>query len=54
VRAGAHPTYEELSDERLAAILNHMVTAWGNEELLGGDRARYGIDEIAAGRSRAR
>jgi mono/diheme cytochrome c family protein len=32
--AGAHPDYPELSDLELAAVVNHMLVAWGNHDLL--------------------
>ncbi|HEX7707281.1 MAG TPA: cytochrome c [Thermoanaerobaculia bacterium] len=45
-----HPTYEGMDDARLAAVLNHMLTAWGNEALLREGEGRYGPEEIAARR----
>ena len=45
-----HPSYGELSDERIAGILNHMLTSWGNEALLPDDRRPYTGAEIAVAR----
>lgn len=45
-----HPRYGGLSDERVAGILNHMLTSWGNEALLPDDRRLYTEAEIAVRR----
>jgi hypothetical protein len=45
-----HPTYEGMEDARLAAVLNHMLTAWGNEALLREGEVRFGAEDIAARR----
>lgn len=48
-----HPAYaDRLSDEEAAAVLNHMLTAWGNAELLATDRRLYGPPEVAEHRQR--
>jgi hypothetical protein len=46
----SHPTSAELSDERLAAVLNHMLTAWGNEALLSSEDSLYEAREITSRR----
>lgn len=46
----AHPGYPQLSDARIAAILNHMLTSWGNDLLPPAGRRPYGAPEIAARR----
>jgi mono/diheme cytochrome c family protein len=45
-----HPSYGQLSDERIAGILNYMLTSWGNDALLPDDRRLYTGADIAAGR----
>jgi mono/diheme cytochrome c family protein len=39
------------SDAELAALLNHIVTAWGDDAALGDAFAPYAADEIAAWRA---
>ncbi|MDF1523043.1 MAG: cytochrome c [Trueperaceae bacterium] len=39
------------SDAELAALLNHVVTAWGDDALLGDAFAPYAADEIAEWRA---
>lgn len=46
----SHPDYARLSDEELAAVLNHMLTSWGNAELLPERERPYTADEIASRR----
>ena len=48
-----HPAYEELSNETVASILNHMLVSWGNRELLPQDARLYTAAEVAARRQRA-
>lgn len=48
-----HPAYaDRLSDDEAAAVLNHMLTAWGNAELLETDRRLYSPPEVAGHRLR--
>lgn len=45
---GRHPVYHErLSDEQIAAVLNHMLTSWGNDELLDPAQELYQPQDIA-------
>jgi cytochrome c5 len=46
----SHPEYDALSDAEAAAVLNHMLTSWGNVELLPEEEPPYTADEIAARR----
>lgn len=46
---GLMPAFNHLADEEIAAILNHVMTAWGNEAELD-DFEPYLPDEIAEGR----
>lgn len=48
---GVMPPWGHLSDRELAAILDHVLTTWGNEALLP-DFAPYAAEEIAAERGR--
>ena len=50
VYAETHPSFEELSDARIAAILNHMLESWGNQELLPSEPALYTATAVAARR----
>ena len=45
------PAWAQLGDAELAAILDHLLTAWGNEALLPDGTAPYAVDEIAAARA---
>lgn len=36
-----HPSFERLSDEEAAAVLNHMLVSWGNEDDLPADAELY-------------
>jgi cytochrome c5 len=47
-----HPSYEELADATIAAILNHMLVSWGNENLLPTELRLYTAAEVAAQRAR--
>ena len=49
---GAMPAWSSLSDEQIAAVLNHSLSAWGNAELLPGDFALYTPEDIAAERGK--
>ncbi|HVS16635.1 MAG TPA: cytochrome c [Thermoanaerobaculia bacterium] len=46
----SHPEFGALSDQEAAAVLNHMLTSWGNAELLGEDDVPYTASEVAARR----
>jgi mono/diheme cytochrome c family protein len=46
----AHPDYGHLGDDEAAALLEHMMRSWGNEELLPADASPYAPAEIAARR----
>jgi cytochrome c5 len=46
-----HPPFDELTDIEGAAVLNHMLTAWGNQALLPRDARLYAPEELAAARS---
>ena len=46
----SHPDFANLSDEELAAVLNHMLTSWGNAELLPERERPFTADEIASRR----
>jgi mono/diheme cytochrome c family protein len=48
----SHPGYAHLSDVEVAAVLNHMLSSWGNDALLPERAALYGGDEVAARRPR--
>jgi len=45
-----HPSYAELSDAPIAAILDHILVSWGNDELLPAGRRAYTAAEVAARR----
>ena len=47
---GVMPPWAQLSDEQIAAVLNHTLTEWGNVDLLPEGYAPIGADEIAAQR----
>ena len=47
----SHPSYEELSDASIAAILNHMLESWGNQELLPAEPPLYTAAAVAARRA---
>jgi mono/diheme cytochrome c family protein len=44
------PAWPQLSDEQIAAVLNHELTSWGNDEALT-DFTSINSDEVAARRS---
>src|SRR5690606_775018 len=45
---GRHPVYKDrLSDEQIAAVLNHMLTSWQNDRHLGISQELYEPDDIA-------
>jgi mono/diheme cytochrome c family protein len=47
---GIMPGWSQLSDEEIAAVLNHELTSWGNEELFGEDFMLVSPEDVAAGR----
>ncbi|MDQ3461382.1 MAG: c-type cytochrome [Deinococcota bacterium] len=47
---GVMPAWPQLSDEDIAAAINHTLTAWGNDVLLPEDWNDYEPQEIAAER----
>lgn len=50
---GGHmPAFGRLSDEDVAAVVNHMAHAWGNDEDLADDFAPVTPDEVAEQRDR--
>lgn len=50
---GRHPVYvDRLSDDEAAAVLNHMLTAWGNAALLGDGARLLDGAEVAAHRAK--
>jgi mono/diheme cytochrome c family protein len=48
--AGAHPDEPDLSDREVAAVINHMLSAWGNEALLPPDAHWVAPEEVMARR----
>jgi mono/diheme cytochrome c family protein len=49
---GVMPAFGYLDDEQIAAILNHIMTAWDNEAMLPADFALYTPEDVAAERDR--
>lgn len=47
---GVMPPWAQLSNEQIAAVLNHELTAWGNVDLLPDDFTPIAADEVAAAR----
>lgn len=43
---GRHRSYADMSNEDLAAVLNHMLIGWGNEANLPEDLAFYAPEEL--------
>ena len=48
---GLMPAWQQLSDDQIAAVLNHIATEWGNEDALEGFEP-YGSEEVEAQRGR--
>lgn len=46
---GLMPGWAQLADPQIAAVLNHILSAWGNDALIE-DFVPYTAEEIAAGR----
>ncbi len=44
------PPWKQLSDAEIAAVLNHELTSWGNQDQLPSDFQPYTSDDIAAAR----
>lgn len=49
---GIMPSYYSLNDEEGAAVLNYVLTSWGNDKLLPKDFKPIGADEIKAQRGK--
>lgn len=49
---GAMPGWSHLSDEQIAAVLNHSATAWGTAEALDPEFVLYGPADVAAERDK--
>lgn len=45
---GVMAAFGQLSNEQVAAILNHVLTAWGNDKLLAKDHKPITAAEVAA------
>jgi hypothetical protein len=45
-----HPPFAERSDEEIAAVLNHLLVSWGNEDDLPDDVAYFGPEEVEEAR----
>lgn len=50
---GVMPGWAQLSDEQIAAVINHILSAWDNESLLPEDFVFVAPDEVAAQRGTA-
>ena len=46
------PSHYTLKDEEVAAVLNFVLTSWGNDKLLPGDFKPIGADEVRAERGK--
>lgn len=49
---GAMPSWRQLSDAEIAAVLNHVAVDWDEANALAEDFAPYAADEVAAARGR--
>lgn len=49
---GLMPAHAHLSDDEIAAVLNHVMTSFGNEDVLGDAFAPYAPADVAAERGR--
>lgn len=47
-----HVRFDDLSNEEIAAVLNHALTAWGNEAKLPDDVTLYTPDDVETARDR--
>jgi mono/diheme cytochrome c family protein len=43
---GLMPAFPQLGDEQIAALLNHVLEAWGDADRLGDDYEPYAADDI--------
>lgn len=50
--SGVMPGYAQLRDEEIASLLNFVLGAWGNDQLLGGGHRPITPAEVASERSR--
>lgn len=41
-----HPPFGELGDDELAAVMNHMLVSWGNEDRLPADLEPFRPEEV--------
>ena len=46
------PSHYSLNDEEVAAVLNFILTSWGNDKLLSKDFQLFNADEVRAERGR--
>lgn len=49
---GLMPAFPQLGDAEIAALLNHVLTAWGDADELGDAFSPYTADDVAAQRAR--
>lgn len=49
---GLMPSHAHLSDDEIAAVLNHVMSSFGNAEIVGDAFEPYGTEEVAAERGR--
>ena len=49
---GIMPSHYSLTDEEAAAVLNYVLTSWGNEKNLPKDFKNIGADEVKAQRGK--
>ncbi|GIW24300.1 cytochrome c [Meiothermus sp.] len=48
---GVMPAFAQLSDEQVAAVLNYVLSAWGNDKLLPRDHRPVTVAEVNAARN---
>ncbi len=48
---GVMPAFAQLNDEQIAALLNYILSAWGNDRLLPRDHRPLTVAEVAAARN---
>jgi len=49
---GVMPSHDSLTDEEVAAVLNYVLTSWGNEKNLPKDFKNISADEVKAQRGK--
>lgn len=49
---GAMPAWPQLSDEDIAAVLNHIATSWGNADALPADTVLFAPTDVAPERDK--